>query len=116
MAQSALKNESTNISEFKTSEKESKQLTHDVEQLRQDLTILKNDITSIAKTLSELSLNQINATKDSVLNGSKEMYQSASDLTNETIKSTEKQIQDRPFLAIAAAFGLGALISKLSGR
>lgn len=112
MAQEALKTDNNNVSEFK--KKEADKLSKDVEQLRQDLTILKNDISSIAKTLSETSLKRLNETKDQVMNGSVEAYQSANKITKETLETTEKQIKARPFFAVAAAFGLGALISRLA--
>jgi len=91
-------------------------LGEDVETLKDDISKLREDLTGIAQTLIEKGKTETEAAKDKLSEGLRDEFQSARDMSKETVESIEDQIREKPLLSLLIAFIVGLFLGKLFDR
>ena len=91
-------------------------LGKDVETLKEDISRLREDLSGMAKTLLEKGKSETGAAKDKLSEGLRDEFQSARDMSKETVESLEDQIREKPLLSLLIAFIVGLFLGKLFDR
>lgn len=91
-------------------------LKKDIEAIRAELNNFSEDVRSLTKT----KLRDVSDETEKVADKVKTSAESAIHSSKKTVKSSvddfETSVRERPMTSVAAAFGLGILISKLMDR
>ncbi|MGH8427098.1 MAG: DUF883 family protein [Gammaproteobacteria bacterium] len=78
----------------------------------QDIQTLKTDFRDVRKDIGELS----SAIKNLAINESRLGYEKLKETTGKTIKQVEHEIEERPFVSVGVAMGVGFIIGVLLDR
>ncbi|CAM2009728.1 hypothetical protein [Acanthopleuribacter pedis] len=107
--------ESNNVSNFTQKEKELSP-AKEVENIREDMKVLREDLASLTQVITELGAREVNRVKENVMDTSKEMIESSTEVTKKSLNRVENSIKERPFVYVGSAFGLGILASAFLKR
>jgi len=98
-------------------------LARDVDQLKADLAALRVDIDRLGETLKDTSASLIDAAKrqgkeavDRVRVEAEALADTVTTAGRNQLADAERRIRDQPLLAVSVAFGVGMLVTMLSGR
>lgn len=81
--------------------------------IQDEISKMADDLASLGSTLGENASTETKATMRSLRRRFDNVADDASAMADETIESAEKTITENPFIALGAAFGLGAVISAI---
>lgn len=109
-AQAHAQTQSAELKEFKS--KEINDLD-EVQNLKDDIGHIREDLRSLTSKLAAIGIDRFERSKDSLVEGSKDLVDKTKDKTLELTKTAEQQIGEKPFLSVAAAFGAGVVLSRL---
>lgn len=98
-------------------------LSREMETLRDDMGKLRADISAVAETLKDLGKSRVDDAKASLsglVDSLKEEllrgWEGARERGKKSVETVEHQIEQRPFISVLAAFGVGVLLGKLLDR
>jgi ElaB/YqjD/DUF883 family membrane-anchored ribosome-binding protein len=84
-------------------------LSKEIETLRADVAKLRTDLSGIAVSLKDLGKGRV---KEELRKG----MEGARDRGKKSVETVEQQIEQRPLLALLAAFGVGVVLGKILDR
>ncbi|MBI5016750.1 MAG: DUF883 family protein [Deltaproteobacteria bacterium] len=98
-------------------------LDKELDALRADMTKLRGDLAGLAEAVKEAGGRKVEGARDSLsdlVEGLREELKSALDLARDrskrSVESVEHTIEEKPFLSLLTAFGVGVLLGKLLDR
>jgi len=84
--------------------------------IQEELATLGSDVESLASTLGDVASSEARAAIQSIRDRLDDIVGEARAQGRAQVDALEETIQERPFVSVGAAFGLGFLIARLMGR
>jgi ElaB/YqjD/DUF883 family membrane-anchored ribosome-binding protein len=98
-------------------------LSKEIETLRADVAKLRTDLSGIAVSLKDLGKGRVDEARstlvelaDSLKEELRKGMEGARDRGKKSVETVEQQIEQRPLLALLAAFGVGVVLGKILDR
>jgi ElaB/YqjD/DUF883 family membrane-anchored ribosome-binding protein len=96
------------------------ELEKELEALRSDLANLRADIARIAETVKQGTAETVRQRYEHLERSLREQIQELLDAartrSRHSVEEVEHQIEEKPFVSLLVAFGIGLLLSQLIGR
>ncbi|WP_022949088.1 DUF883 family protein [Methylohalobius crimeensis] len=92
------------------------EVERDIESLKADIRKLGQDISQLTKTVGDLASETVQAQREHWSEATDSAVKEAGRAVGDARKTVEGKIEEKPFLSILAAFGLGLIAGKLLSR
>jgi ElaB/YqjD/DUF883 family membrane-anchored ribosome-binding protein len=84
--------------------------------IQHEMSKIADDLSSLASTLGETASAEARATIGSLRDRFEGLKDYAGSMTDDVLEGAESSITENPFVAVAAAFGVGLILSLLLQR